>query len=67
MKKNVGTIDIVMRLLIAALLIILNFTNVITGPLAIIIWIFAGILILTSILSFCPIWYLVSFNTRKKE
>jgi hypothetical protein len=67
MKKNVGPIDIVVRLMIAALLIILNFTNVITGPLAIIVWIFAGILILTSIVSFCPIWLLIGIDTRKKK
>ena len=41
MKKNMGSIDIAVRLLIAALVILLYFTNVISGTLAIIFLIVA--------------------------
>ncbi|MEI7499689.1 MAG: DUF2892 domain-containing protein [Bacteroidota bacterium] len=67
MKKNMGTIDIVIRLLIAALVIVLYFTNVISGTLAIIFLIFAGIFILTSILSFCPLYLPFGISTRGKK
>jgi hypothetical protein len=64
MKKNMGTVDITIRLLIAALVIILYFTHVISGTLAIILLIFAGIFILTSFVSICPLYLLFGFNTR---
>jgi len=67
MKKNMGTIDIIIRLLIAALVIVLYFTHVISGTLAIILLIFAGIFILTSLFSFCPLYLPFGISTRGKE
>ena len=67
MKKNMGTIDIVIRLLIAALVIILYFTQVISGILAIVLLIFAGIFILTSLFSFCPLYLPFGLSTRGKK
>ncbi|MFZ4564603.1 MAG: YgaP family membrane protein [Bacteroidales bacterium] len=67
MKKNMGTIDIIIRLLIAALVIVLYFTHVISGTIAIILLIFAGIFILTSLFSFCPLYLPFGLNTRGKE
>ena len=67
MKKNMGTIDIVIRLLIAVLLLVLYFTHVISGTLAIILLIFAGIFILTSLLSFCPLYFPFGISTRSKK
>jgi len=67
MKKNMGMIDITIRLVIAALVVVLYFTHVISGILAIVLLIFAGIFILTSILSFCPLYFPFGISTRKKE
>ncbi len=67
MKKNMGTIDIAIRLVIAALVIILYFTHVISGTIAIILLIFAGVFILTSLLSFCPLYLPFRINTRSKK
>jgi len=67
MKKNMGTIDITIRLLIAVLVIILYFTNVISGTIGIIILIFAGVFILTSLLSFCPLYLPFGISTRHKK
>jgi len=67
MKKNVGTIDKVIRILIALLIIALYFTNIITGTLGIILLIVAAIFILTSLFSICPIWMLLGLSTCKKE
>jgi hypothetical protein len=67
MKKNMGTIDIAIRLLIAALVIVLYFTNVISGTIGIILLIFAGVFILTSILSFCPLYLPFGISTRGKN
>ena len=67
MKKNMGTLDIVIRLLIAALVIVLYFTNVISGTVAIILLIFAGVFILTSLLGFCPLYLPFGISTRGKK
>jgi hypothetical protein len=67
MKNNMGTIDKVIRILIAALVVVLYFTHVISGILAIILLIFAGIFVLTSVLSFCPIYLPFGISTRGKE
>lgn len=61
-----GTIDTVIRILIAAVIAVLYFTNVITGTLSIILLVVAGILLLTSLVSFCPIWAIMGIKTVKK-
>ncbi len=56
MKKNVGSADRLIRLLIAALVGVLYFTNVISGTLGIVILVLAGVFLLTSLVSFCPLY-----------
>jgi hypothetical protein len=67
MKKNMGTIDITIRLLIAALVLVLYFTHVISGTLAIILLIVAALLILTSLFGICPAYLPFGISTRKKK
>jgi di/tricarboxylate transporter len=67
MKKNVGTIDKVIRILIAVTLVVLFFTNVISGTLGIILLVLAVVLVATSLISLCPIWLALGINTQKKE
>jgi hypothetical protein len=67
MKKNVGSIDKIIRLLLAAIFIILFFTNVVVGIFGYILLALAAILILTSVFSFCPIFMLFGINTCKTK
>jgi hypothetical protein len=67
MKANMGTIDRVIRVLIAAVIAILYFTNQISGTTAIILLVFAGIFILTSLISFCPLYAPFGISTCKKK
>jgi hypothetical protein len=67
MKKNMGTIDKVIRILVAVVVVALYLTNVISGTLAIILLILSGVFILTSLLSFCPLYLPFGISTRKKE
>lgn len=67
MKKNMGTADKVIRTLIAVVIAILFITKVITGTLAIILLIFAAIFLLTSFISFCPLYLPFGINTGKKK
>ena len=67
MKANLGMIDKVVRILAAVAIATLYFTNVITGTTAIVLLIVGVILVLTSLISFCPLYYLFGINTRKKQ
>jgi len=67
MKKNMGLIDKVIRILIAVAVVILYLTNVISGTLAVILLVFSGIFILTSLISFCPLYTPLGINTKDKK
>jgi len=56
MKKNMETIDKVVRVIIALVVLVLFLTDVISGTLGIILLILAGIFVLTSLVSFCPLY-----------
>jgi len=56
MKKNMGSVDRIIRVIIAAIIGILYFTGVITGTFGIVILILAGVFVLTSLISFCPLY-----------
>lgn len=67
MKPNMGTIDKIIRFALAALAVILYFTNVVTGTLGIVVLVIAATLVLTSLISFCPLYPLIGMNTGKKK
>ncbi|MGE5357090.1 MAG: DUF2892 domain-containing protein [Deltaproteobacteria bacterium] len=67
MKKNVGKIDTWVRILIALAVLLLYYFDVISGTLAIILLIVGIVLLLTSLLGFCPLYSILKINTCKKE
>jgi len=56
MKKNMGTADRIIRVIIAAAIATLYFTGVITGTLGIVLLVLAAIFVLTSFVSFYPLY-----------
>ncbi len=62
-----GTVDKVVRTLVAVVIAGLYFTNQITGTVAIVLLVLAGVFILTSFMSFCPLYLPFGISTRKKE
>ena len=66
MKKNVGTTDKVIRLVLAIIGLVLFFTNAMTGTLAYIVLAISVILVITSIVSYCPLYSLFKISTAKK-
>lgn len=58
-----GGADRTIRLLIAAIVVALYYFEVINGTLAIILLVVAGIFVLTSFVSFCPLYTLLGINT----
>lgn len=67
MKKNMGLIDKVIRSILAAIIAILYFTNVISGTVALILGAIAIIFLITSFVSFCPLYTALGISTREKE
>lgn len=67
MKKNMGSVDRVVRILVAIVIAGLYFANQISGTAAIILLILAGVFILTSFMSFCPLYLPFGLSTRKKD
>ncbi len=67
MKKNMGSSDRIIRLIIAVVVGILYFTNVITGTLGIVLFVLAAIFVLTSFISFCPLYVPFGINTCKTK
>ena len=67
MKKNVGTTDKLIRILAAVVVITLYFTGQISGTTATVLLVLAGIFILTSFISFCPLYLPFGISTRKSE
>ncbi len=67
MKKNMGMIDRVLRVLLAVVVCVLYYTGYITGTAAIVLGIFAVVFVLTSLVSFCPAYTLIGLSTRKEE
>jgi len=67
MKKNMGTIDKVIRILVAVVLVVLFFTHVISGVLGVILLVLSAVFVVTSFLGFCPLYLPFGLNTNKKE
>ncbi len=69
MKKNIGTIDKTLRILVAILIAALYFTGQISGTAALVLGILAVVFAITAFINFCPIWAALGINTlgRKKK
>ena len=65
MTKNMGTVDKVIRVILAITVIVLYLAGTITGVAAIILGIIAAIFIITSIVGYCPLYVPLKISTRK--
>ena len=63
MKKNIGNADKLLRILFAVAIIVLYYTNVISGMLAIILMAVGIILLVTVLANFCPLYTIFGINT----
>jgi len=67
MTKNMGSIDRIIRLSAAIIIALLIGTQVLTSTAAIILGILAVVFVLTSAVSFCPLYVPFKFSTKKKN
>lgn len=66
MKKNMGKTDKIIRLLIAVALLIIYAYGIVEGTWGIVILVLAGILVLTSLVSFCPLYSPFHIHTNRR-
>ncbi len=62
-----GSVDKVIRILVAVVIAILFFTHVIEGTLGIVLMVLAGVFVLVSLIGFCPLYLPFGLNTVKKK
>ncbi len=67
MKTNMGLVDRIVRVVLALIVGVLFLTGQISGVAAIILGILAVVFLLTSIVSFCPLYLPFGISTKKKE
>ena len=67
MKKNMGIVDRIIRLIIAAAIAVLFFTDVISGTWGIVLLVVAGIFLLTSLIGLCPLYLIFGASTCRKK
>ncbi|MCW9707293.1 YgaP family membrane protein [Fodinibius salsisoli] len=67
MKINMGTIDRIIRSILALVMLVLYFTNIVTGTVGIILVMISVIFLLTSMISFCPLYVPFGLSTCKER
>ena len=67
MKKNMGNLDRGIRVFVAIVIAALYFTGTLTGTLGIILLVLAAVFVLTSFVSFCPLYTLIGASTCPVE
>jgi len=65
MKKNMGIVDRILRIIMTAVLAVLYFTNIVSGMLVTVLLVVAIALLLTSIFSICLIYLPLGLKTNK--
>ncbi len=67
MKKNMGSADRIIRVIVALIFTTLYFTGTVTGTLGIVLVVLSAVFVLTSIISFCPLYLPFGISTCPKE
>ena len=67
MKKNVGNVDRIIRILAAIIMAVLYFTGIVSGTLGIVLLVAAVVFLLTGFMSFCALYPILGINTCSKE
>ena len=67
MKKNMGSLDRIVRVTIAIVLIGLYFYGVIPGTLGIVLIALSGIFVVTSLVGVCPLYLPFGITTLRKK
>jgi len=68
MKKNIGTIDKILRVVIAIVIAVLYYMDlIVSDTLSAIVLFLAAVLLITSLLNFCPIYFILRINSCRRD
>ncbi len=67
MKKNMGSIDKTVRIVLALIIAFLYYNGTIAGTLGIVLIVLAAVFVITSFISFCPLYTIFGIKTCKTE
>jgi hypothetical protein len=67
MKKNIGFLDRIVRIILSVVFAALYFMQVITGTIGLILLIAGGVLLATALVDFCPIYKIFGINSIPPE
>lgn len=67
MRKNLGNVDRIVRSLFAIVVSLLYINQIIAGVLADVLMVISGLLLITSLLRFCPSYITLRINTCKQN
>lgn len=67
MKKNMGKADRTIRIIVAAVLGVLFYRDILSGTLGIVLLVVAFVFVLTSLISFCPLYGAFGLSTCKSK
>ncbi len=65
LKLNMANWDRIARFIIGIVLLVLALTGTVTGVVGIIFDIIGAIFVLTGLVGFCPLYFVLKFSTRK--
>lgn len=65
MNKNMSSTDRIIRVILAVVMAILYFTGTVTGTVGIVMLVLGGVFVLTSLISFCPLYAIFGISTCK--
>ena len=64
MKKNMGTLDRILRTLVAVVILWLCYKGILVGLTAVVLFVVATVFLLTSIFGNCPLYTLLGINRK---
>ena len=67
MKKNMGAVDCILRIITAVVIAVMLIAGVFKGALAIVLGVLAAVFLLTSAVAFCPIYVPMKISTKKGD
>jgi len=67
MKKNMGGLDKLIRVILALVAGLLIYFEVVVGPLAYILLVIIGVFVITSLIGFCPLYGIFGVNSCRTK
>ena len=65
MKRNMSNLDRIIRVVIAAVLVYMYLSGIVTGTLGVILLVVGAVLLFTAIIAFCPLYWPFKISTYK--